>query len=137
VTESFGIRFVGSEGIMEVDMDTVKLAKTPREPEYDYTITGFPQRMQGQLAAEFNKLTSQPVTPSSLEGASESVFRAPRWFSAHREHHRNFIHGVRTRKPFFEDAVFGFRTAGPSLLTNTSMEQDRICKWDAEAMVAS
>ena len=137
VTESFGIRFVGSEGTMEVDMDTVKLAKTPRQPEYDYTIPNFPEKMQGQMAAEFNKRAAQPVTPQSLEGASESVFQAPRWFSAHREHHRNFINGVRTRKPFFEDAVFGFRTAGPSLLTNTSMEQGRVCKWNAETMTAS
>jgi predicted dehydrogenase len=137
VTESFGIRFIGSEGIMSVDMDTVRLAKTPREPEFDYSIPNFPQKMQGQLAAEFNKRAMQAVTPQSLEPSTEAVFRAPRWFSAHREHHRNFINAVRTRKPFFEDAVFGFRTAGPSLLTNTSMEEGRVCKWDAETMTAS
>lgn len=137
VTESFGIRFIGSEGTMEVDMDTVKLTRTPREAEYDYSIPNFPQKMQAQLAADFQKRAMQPVTPQSLEPSSESVFRAPRWFSAHREHHRNFIDGVRTRKPFFEDAVFGFRTAGPSLLTNTSMEEGRVCNWDAETMTAS
>jgi predicted dehydrogenase len=135
--ESFGIRFIGSEGTMEVDMDTVKLNKNPREAEYDYTIPTFPKRLQGQLAADFQKRTEQPVTPATLDPTSEAVFRAPKWFSAHREHHRNFINGVRTRKPFFEDAVFGFRTAGPSLLTNTSMEEGRICKWDPQTMTAS
>ena len=137
VAESFGLRFVGSEGVMEVDMDTLKLMKTPREPEYDYSISSFPQKMQGQLGGEFNKRAMQPVTPASLQPRSESVFHAPRWFSAHREHHRNFYNAVRSRKPFFEDGVFGFRAAGPSLLTNTSMWEGRACKWDAESMTAS
>jgi predicted dehydrogenase len=134
--ESFGVKFIGSEGIMQVDYATLKLSKTPREAEYDYSVPNFPQRMHGQLQAEFQKRVSQPVTPASLDPKSETVFEAPRWFSAHREHHRNFYTGVRTRKPFFEDPVFGFRTAGPSLLTNTSMDEKRVCTWDPEAMTA-
>lgn len=134
--ESFGLKFIGSEGTLQVGYDTLTLAKNPRRPEYDYTISGFPQRLQGKMAAEFNKIAAQPVTASSLDPDSEQVFRAPRWFSAHREHHRAFYTAVRTRKPFFEDAVFGFRTAGPSLLTGTSMDEGRVCTWDAERMVA-
>jgi predicted dehydrogenase len=134
--ESFGVKFVGSEGVMEVDMSTLKVSKTPREPEYDYSIPGFPQRMHAQLQAEFQKRVSEPVTTTSLNPKSETVYQAPQWFSAHREHHRNFYNGVRTRKPFFEDAVFGFRTAGPSLLTNTSMYENRVCTWDPETMTA-
>jgi hypothetical protein len=134
--ESFGLKFIGSEGTLDVGYDTITLAKNPREPEYDYTISGFPQRLQGKMAAEFNKVAAQPVTVASLHPRSEEVFRAPRWFSAHREHHRAFYTAVRTRKPFFEDAVFGFRTAGPSLLTGTSMDEGRVCTWDAEKMIA-
>lgn len=135
--ESFGIRFVGSEGVMEVDMDSLKLSKTPREVEFDYSINSLPQKVQWQLGAEMQKRAMQPVTPASLQPAGESVFRAPRWFSAHREHHTNFYNAVRTRKPFFEDAVFGFRTAGPSLLTNTSLDEKRVCKWDPENLTAA
>jgi predicted dehydrogenase len=134
--ESFGLKFIGSEGTMDVGYDSLTLAKKPREPEYDYTINGFPQRLHGKMFAEFNKVAAEPVTPASLTPDSELVFRAPRWFSAHREHHRAFHNAVRTRKPFFEDAVFGFRTAGPSLLTGTSMEEGRVCTWDAEKMIA-
>lgn len=136
VAESFGLKFIGSEGTMAVGYDTLTLAKKPRGPEYDYTIAGFPQRMQGKMAAEFNKIASESVTPESLNPDSETVFRAPRWFSAHREHHRAFHQAIRSRKPFFEDAVFGFRTAGPSLLTGTSMDEGRVCTWDAEKMIA-
>ncbi|HYO80602.1 MAG TPA: Gfo/Idh/MocA family oxidoreductase [Bryobacteraceae bacterium] len=135
--ESFGIRFVGSEGIMSVDMDTLTLARTPRGPEFDGTIDTFAKGVRNQLGAEMNKRFSGAVTPQTLTPASETVFRAPRWFSAHREHHRNFVNGVRTGKHFFEDGVFGFRTAGPSLLTGTSMEEGRICRWDPQAMTAS
>ena len=135
--ENFGIRFIGSEGTMKVDMDSLELSKTPREPEYDGTIDTFDTKVRGQLAAEMNKRFSAPVTAATLNPRSETVFRAPRWFSAHREHHRAFLNGVRTRKPFFEDGVFGFRTAGPSLLTGTSMEENRICRWDPQTMTAS
>jgi predicted dehydrogenase len=135
--ENFGIRFIGSEGIMQVGFDTLTLSKSPRGPEYDYSIPSLPQRLHGRLQAEFQKAVSAPVTAESLNPATESVFRAPSWFSAHREHHRNFYNGVRTRKPFFEDGVFGFRTAGPSLLTGTSMVEGRVCNWDAKNMTAS
>jgi predicted dehydrogenase len=135
--ESFGIRFVGSEGTMEVDMDTIKMTKTPRRPEYDYSISSLPQRMHGQLMAEMNTITSKPVTPQSLNPDSETTFRAPSWFSAHRQHHQEFSNALRTRKPFFEEAVFGFRTAGPSLLTNTSLDTNAPVKWDPREMKAS
>jgi hypothetical protein len=136
VAESFGIKLVGSEGVMEVDMGSIKLAKTPRGPEFDYSIGSFPQRMQGQLNEEFRKRTMEPVTAQSLEPKTQSEFEAPSWFSAHREHHSNFYKGVRTRKPFFEDAVFGLRTAGPSLLTNTSLDKGLPMRWDPENMKA-
>jgi hypothetical protein len=122
---------------MEVDMDTVKLAKTPREVEFDYSVPSLPQRMHSKLNTEFAKRVAQPVTPSTLNPESGQTFHAPRWFSAHREHHKAFYEAVRTRKPHFEDAVFGFRAAGPSLLTNTSLSEGRVCKWDAEAMTAA
>ena len=35
-----------------------------------------------------------------------------------------------------EDAVFGFRAAGPALLANVSYFERRICGWDAEKMEA-
>jgi hypothetical protein len=33
-----------------------------------------------------------------------------------------------------EDAVFGFRAAGPALLSNISYFDKKVCLWDAEAM---
>jgi hypothetical protein len=36
-----------------------------------------------------------------------------------------------------EDGTFGFRAAGPALLCNTSYFEERIVRWDPEAMRAS
>ena len=41
---------------------------------------------------------------------------------------------VRSGKQSVEDAVFGFRAAGPALLANTSCYEQRECRWDARAM---
>jgi len=135
--ESFGVKFIGSEGVMEVAFDELRLSKTPRRVEFDYTIPTFPKRLQAQLGEETRKLTSQPVIADSLRPKTESEFRAPSWFNAHTQHHKNFYDAVRSRKPFFEDALFGFRTAGPSLLTNTSMWENRVCKWNPQTLTAS
>ncbi|MDZ4798318.1 MAG: Gfo/Idh/MocA family oxidoreductase [Bryobacteraceae bacterium] len=137
VEEAFGVKLIGSEGVMEVTMNDLTVAKMPREPEFDYTIPTFPKRLQGQLSAGMQKLVDQPMTGDSLKAKTESKFHAPSWFSAHRQHHQNFYSAVRTRKPFFEDSVFGFRTAGPSLLTNNSMWESRVCKWNPETLTAS
>ena len=62
-------------------------------------------------------------------------FVPPREHSAHLEHHRNFYNAVRTRKPFFEDGVFGLRTAGPSLLTDIRLWEGPVCKGGADKVV--
>jgi hypothetical protein len=41
---------------------------------------------------------------------------------------------MRTRKPVVEDAVFGFRAAGPALLTNRSYFDNRGYEWNPERM---
>jgi hypothetical protein len=65
----------------------------------------------------------------------EEVFSTPPGYSAHLEHHRNFYAALRSRKPFFEDAEFGLRTAGPALLCNHSYFERKICEWDPAELV--
>jgi hypothetical protein len=137
VTERFEFRFIGSEGIMTVGMTEMTLSKTPRETEPGFTIGTFPKPVQEQFMKEyFAKYPRRPAEANTIQPESESKYLTPSGYSAHLEHHRNFYDAVRTRKPFFEDGVFGFRAAGPSLLTNTSLDEGRACKWDAEKMTA-
>jgi predicted dehydrogenase len=137
VRENFEFRFVGSEGIMTVGMTEMAVSKTPREKEPGYTISTFSNDVQEQFLKEYRaKYPRKLNDAASIEPVTEMKYRAPAGYSAHLEHHRNFYEAVRSRKPFFEDAVFGFRAAGPSLLTNTSLYEGRVCKWDAEKMSA-
>jgi len=64
----------------------------------------------------------------------EEQFVPPPGSDAHLLHHQNFYASVRARRPSIEDVVFGFRAAGPGLLTNVSYFERRVCGWDAGAM---
>ena len=132
-TETAGLRFIGSEGIMALD-GGLTLSKVPRELEPGYTIDTFPKAQQEQFLKEYRqKYPARPkFNPSQM--SAEEKFVPPKGYSDHFEHHRNFIAAVRSRKPVVEDAVFGFRAAGPALLSNISYFDRKPCLWDAEAM---
>jgi predicted dehydrogenase len=133
--EAFGLRFVGSEGIMMATMDDVRVSKQPREAEPGYTIDTYSAEQQKLILADYRKkYPARTVAPEELQSNDTMYFPQPHGYSSHLEHHRNFITAVRTRKPFFEDGVFGFRAAGPALLTNTSLNEGKVCVWDAESM---
>lgn len=128
--ERFGFRFVGSEGTI-VCGPTVTLTKRSKQPEVDYSAGSFPKAMaQAYLARQ----RRPEATAEAMTGEVQDVYNPPPGHNAHLDHHRVFWEAVRTRKPVYEDAVFGFRAAGPALLSNTSYFEKRICKWDAAAM---
>jgi predicted dehydrogenase len=128
--ERFGFRFVGSEGTI-VCGPTVTLVKRPKQPEFNYSVDSFPKAMQQEYIA---KQPRPEPTAAAMTGEVQDVYAPPPGYNAHLEHHRVFWEAVRSRKPVYEDAVFGFRAAGPALLSNTSYFEKRICKWDAAAM---
>jgi predicted dehydrogenase len=132
--ESSGFRFVGSEGIMTID-DGVTLSKQPRESAPGYTIETFTNAMQKEfLEAYRKKYPPPPMNADSIKPQGEEKYLPPDGYSDHFDHHRNFIHAVRTRKPVVEDPTFGFRAAGPALLSNISYFEQRMCKWDPGTM---
>jgi predicted dehydrogenase len=133
--EDFGFRFVGSEGVMWTSMSEVRVAKTPRETEPGYTVNEFAADTRKQFLEDYRKqYPVKELTPETLRSNDTMRFAPPSSYSAHLEHHRNFYNAVRSRKPFFEDGVFGFRTAGPALLTGVSMDEKKVCGWDPQTM---
>ena len=112
----------------------VTLSKVPRETEPGYTIDTFPKALQEQYLKAYRQ--DYPVRPSyeANEMPAEERFSAPKGYSDHFDHHRNFITSLRGRKPVVEDATFGFRAAGPALLSNISYFEKRICQWDATSL---
>ena len=132
--ESSGFRFVGSEGIMTID-EGVTLSKQPRESEPGYTIETFTDAMQKQFVEDYRKKFPPPVmNADSIRPQGEEKYLPPEGYSDHLDHHRNFIHSVRTRKPVVEDPTFGFRAAGPALLSNVSYFERHMCEWDPNTM---
>ena len=128
-------RFVGTEGVMQVNGDQVILTRQPREVAPGHTADTFSKAMQEQVMAEHRrKYPMQPGTPDSLRPKTEEKFLPPAGYSDHRDHHRNFLESVRSRKPVIEDATFGFRAAGPALLANVSYFERRAVEWDPATM---
>ena len=133
VVETSGFRFVGSEGMLTIDSG-VTLTKMPREAEPGYTIDTFPKAAQEQFLKAYREKYPQRPNLSAASMQAEEKFVPPKGYSDHFEHHRNFIQALRTRKPVIEDAAFGFRAAGPALLSNISYFEKKVCGWDPEKM---
>ncbi len=131
--ESFGVKFVGSEGTITTGYTSLTLTRHPRETEPGYTIDTFPKAVQDKFLSQYHR--KYPTHRPSADGMRpdrDEEFRSP--VDAHLEHHRNFYASIREGKPLIEDAVFGFRAAGPALLTNVSYFERRVCTWDPVAM---
>ena len=129
--ERFGLKFVGSEGTMEVTMSGVTLERKPREAEPGMTLGTFDKATQAKILAEYRqKYPAQRPTADGMRPDGAERFTPPRSHNAHVDHVGNWVNALRTRKPFFEDSTFGARTAGPSLAVNRSLEVQKAIDWD-------
>jgi hypothetical protein len=130
------IRFVGSEGVMDVKGRGLSISHSilPEAPGfggYDSVFT-FPKSMQEEMQKEYDaKWTdSQKKRPKK----DDVTFKAPEGYSDHLDHFTNFFDSIRTGKPVVEDAVFGFRAAAPALSCNESYFQKKIIRWNPNDM---
>jgi predicted dehydrogenase len=131
--ESEGFLFTGSEGTMEIAGTTLTVSRTPREKEPGYSIGTFTNDMQKRFLEQYRaKYPAQD--PASAASNTTQKYAAARGYSDSYDHFHNFFDSVRTRKASVEDATFGFRAAGAALLSNLSIEQNKIVKWNPETM---
>ena len=136
--EEFGFRFVGSQGILTTSMSSVTLETSPDETQPGFTIGTFPKEVQERFLREYRaKYPWKAPTAETMRSDRQARYAPPAGYDAHREHHRAFYASIREGKPSIEDAVYGFRAAGPALLANVSYFEKRICHWDPEQMTAS
>jgi predicted dehydrogenase len=124
-----GFRFVGSDGVMTIGKG-VTITRKPFAKEPGLSTNTFPKKMQDAIQKEYR--TRYPENLKELNSTREEVYVAPQGYSDQVDHFANFLDAVRTRKPVVEDAVFGFRAAGPALLTNLSYFNRRSYDWDPE-----
>jgi predicted dehydrogenase len=132
--ENSGFRFIGSEGVMTVSgVLTVARKQRPKEP--GYTIDTFPKATQAAFLKEYR--AKYPENKQEIIGSNQDTYAPPPGYSDSAEHFATFFEGMRARKSVVEDAVFGFRAAGPALLTNRSYFDNRAYDWNAETMTVS
>jgi predicted dehydrogenase len=135
--ENSGFRFIGSEGIMTIG-NGVTVSKHPASPEPGYTVDTFSEAEQKKAIAKYREqFPAQRANADAMRPDSEEKYMPPPGYSDHLDHHRVFIEAVRSRKPVVEDPIFGFRAAGPALLSNISYFENRVCKWNPATMTAS
>jgi predicted dehydrogenase len=132
VDESFGVKFIGSDGTMTVSFTDLELERVPRPDDWDYTIASFSNSMQERLRKAWEeKHPGVSVTNLSPNGTQRYSSGG---VSPHLEHHKNFYRSIREGTPLVEDATFGLRAAGPALLTNQSLFENKIMAWDPKEM---
>jgi len=129
--DNSGFRFVGTEGVMTLG-GTVTVSRRQKLKEPGFTINTFTKDVQDQFLKEYR--AKYPEDRKQITEASEQVYAAPAGYSDSFDHFTNFFEAVRTRKPVIEDSVFGFRAAGPALLSNMSYFENRTYGWNPEEM---
>ncbi|QNF34950.1 Gfo/Idh/MocA family oxidoreductase [Adhaeribacter swui] len=125
-------RFVGSEGVMEIGGNSVKvshskMSKAPGIGGWDALQT-YPQAMQQKIQEQYNQKYSAEDQSPALK--TSFVYQTPNSHNMHLAHVTNFFDAVRNNKPIQEDGAFGFRAAAPSLACNDSYFEKKIINWD-------
>jgi len=132
-SESEGFVFTGSEGSMIIGGDGVTITRVPREQEPGVRVEPFSLAIQKQMLEIYHE--KYPIThPTGAALLGEEKYVAPKGYSDHYDHVKNWIDAIRTRQPVVEDPVFGFRAAGTALLSNVSYESGKAARWDPDAM---
>lgn len=131
--ENSGIRFIGDEGVMSVG-NTVSVSRRQKSSEPGYSIETFPKAMQQEFLKEYRAKYPARVGSQRLSPTNDENYTAPRTYDDTYDHFVNFFDAVRTRRAVVEDAVFGFRAAGPALLANKSYFENRAFGWDPVAI---
>ncbi|MCI0487603.1 MAG: Gfo/Idh/MocA family oxidoreductase [Blastocatellia bacterium] len=125
-----GFRFIGSEGVLTIG-NTVTVLRRPRAEEPGYSTDTFPKDVQEAFMKEYR---ARYPEKKEMRPSSEENYSPPPNYSDSLDHFTVFFDSVRSRKPVVEDAIFGFRAAGPALLTNRSYFDKKAYGWDPETM---
>ena len=129
--EGHQFRFAGPEGVITIGGSGVTLSRQERPKDPGYSIDTFTEALQERIVREHR---AKYPEATELRPRGETVYAAPAGYNDTFDHLRNFLDAVRSRKPVVEDAVFGYRAAGPAVLTNQSYFEQRALGWDPEKM---
>ena len=131
-------RFIGDEGVITVRGGSLTLSKTPRRrPPDEAVFKGYNSVRtfsEAQQKAYIKAYHEDHPVPDPAVGSETSEFEVPQGYDARLDHFTYFFDSVRNGTPVYEDVVYGYRAAAPSLLCNLSLFNNQIYQWDPEAM---
>ena len=129
-----GFRLVGTEGMMEVGYNSVKLVRSKLNMIPDrYSMIAYTENTQKLLKEAYAK-TQKPDRESTL-ALGETMWEAPEDYKGgHYDHFYNFFQAVRGKGDIIQDPTFGLRAAGAALLANESYFSNKAVNWDPNAM---
>lgn len=134
-------QLIGDEGIMEIGWNDVKVTRAKRQDaSFDELVYGynsvrtFSEAQQKEWIADYKKTHIGTAKPhmDSVDGVVQ--FAAPQDYDARIDHFRIFFEAMKGNGKIAEDGTFGLRAAAPALMANICYEEDRIYKWDPDAM---
>jgi predicted dehydrogenase len=130
------VRLVGTDGVIELGWDYVKLKRKRLSKALSYGGWDSFETFSSSQQKEFKKWfeANQPSEKATLDGPTIE-YKAPDSYNVNVEHHMNWYAGIREGKPIVEDALFGIRAAGPAILANKSYFEQRVVQWDPERAV--
>ncbi len=129
-----GFKMVGTEGVMEVGQNSVKLtrSKLDRVPD-GYSMIAYTEATQKKISADYAAQNLEPRASELKTG--ETIWEAPEDYKGgHHDHFYNFFQAIRGKGQIVEDPIFGLRAAGAALLANTSYFEQKPVNWDPNAM---
>ena len=132
-------RFIGSEGVIDVGQSSLTLSRSPRRPpaleqltEGYNSVRTWSEEKQKAFKEWYQE--EHPAAPTAPVMGSTEEYQVPDGYDARYDHFTYFFDAVRGEKDVYEDAVFGYRAAAPALMSNLSYLDNKIYKWDPEAM---
>ena len=89
---------------------------------------------EAQQQAFIEAYREEHPVPDPAETSETSEYELPSGYDSRLDHFTYFFDSVRNGTPVYEDPVYGYRAAAPSLLCNQSYREHRIFHWDPVAM---
>ena len=129
-----GFRLIGTEGMMEVGYNSVKLVRSKLDMIPDrYSMIAYTESTQKLIKEAYSK-TKSPDRNSTLQ-LGETIWEAPDDYKGgHYDHFYNFFQAVRGKGKIIQDPTFGLRAAGAALLANKSYYDKKAVDWNPDSM---
>ncbi len=132
----FGIKLLGTEGAIDIGWNDFKIVTLKRRAAPGYGGYDSFDSFSATQKADYKKWYNDKYgdAKGGYDMGKTIEFKPPEKYDDRVDHMISFFNGVRSGSAIVEDAVFGLRTAGPSIACNISAEQNKALNWDPVKM---